>query len=86
MGFPSDCQKKSPLWLSREELLRREHNEAIQGLEKKLRSKQLVGQNLTRHQAVLAFLRVQASRQLGGTREDMSFQVARCFGKGVYFA
>ena len=44
------------------------------------------GQNLVRHQAVLSFLRMQEGKQLGETRESMSRTVARCFGKGTYFA
>jgi hypothetical protein len=43
-------------------------------------------QNLMRHEAVLAFLHIQKSKQLGETREYLALQVARCFGKGIYFA
>jgi hypothetical protein len=62
--------------------------EAIRDLEKKLRSKKevLEGQNLTRHRAVLALLHTTALRQDGETREELSYQVARTFNKGVYFA
>ncbi|KAN0073102.1 hypothetical protein V8E54_009216 [Elaphomyces granulatus] len=50
--------------------------EAIKDLEKKLRLKKevLEGQNLTRHRAD------------GETREELSYQVARTFNKGLYFA
>ena len=62
--------------------------EAIKDLEKKLHSKKevLEGQNLTRHRAVLALLYTMELRQDGETREELSFQVARSFNKGVYFA
>jgi len=61
---------------------------AIRDLEKKLRSKRngLTGHNLTRHEAVLAFLYYQNKTTEKETRENMSLVVARCFGKGVYFA
>ena len=61
---------------------------AIDDLEKKLRSKKTVleGQNLTRHRAVLALLYMTQSRQTGDTREELSYQVARAFNKGLYFA
>lgn len=61
---------------------------ALKNIDKKLQSKKiyLKGQNLTRHQAVLAFLRTEESKKLGDTREEMSYMVARCFGKGIYFA
>jgi hypothetical protein len=45
-----------------------------------------VGQNAQHHQAVLAFLKLQRCRQSSETREDLSLQVARCFGRGRYFA
>ena len=62
--------------------------ETIKDLEKKLRSKKttLTGQNLTRHQAVLALLYTTRSRKEGETREELSLHVSRGFGKGVYFA
>jgi hypothetical protein len=46
----------------------------------------LQGQNRTRHLAVLAFWKVQILKQSGETLEDMSFLVARCYGRGIYFA
>jgi hypothetical protein len=63
-------------------------NDAIKALEKKIVSKKtlLTGQNLTRHRAVLAFLNLQASKQLGETRIGLAHQVARCFKRGWYFA
>jgi hypothetical protein len=62
--------------------------EAIEDLEKKLRSKKTVleGQNLTRYRAVLALLYMTQSRQDGDTREELSYNVARTFNKGLYFA
>ena len=45
-----------------------------------------MGQNLTRHRAVLALLYTTKSRRNGETREELSYQVARAFNKGVYFA
>lgn len=62
--------------------------EAIKDLEKKLRSKKTVleGQNLTRHRAVLALLYMTQSRRDGDTREELSYNVARTFNKGLYFA
>jgi hypothetical protein len=66
----------------------RPRQEAIKDLERKLRSKKevLEGQNLTRHRAVLALLYLTESRHDGETREELSYQVARSFKKGVYFA
>ena len=66
----------------------RSRREAIKDLERKLRSKKeiLEGQNLTRHRAVLALLYMTESRHDGETREELSYQVARSFNKGVYFA
>lgn len=73
---------------SKEETWRQEHRMALEDIEKKLQSKKIClgGQNLNRHRAVLAFLRMQESKKLGDTREEMSYMVARCFGKGIYFA
>jgi hypothetical protein len=61
---------------------------AIEDLEKLLRSKKntLKGQNLTRHQAVLALLYMTQSRKVGDTREKLSSQVARTFDKGINYA
>jgi hypothetical protein len=55
-----------------------QQQEAIKDLEKKLHSKKTVlnGQNLTRHQAVLALLYMTQSRQHGDTREELSYYVA----------
>jgi len=74
--------------LSKEERDLEEHAAALKRLEKKIESKQegLQGQNRTQHLAVLAFLKVQLSKQSGETREDMSFLVALCYGRGIYFA
>lgn len=60
---------------------------AIVELEKKLSQQhRLNGQNLMRHQVVLAFLKVQQQKKPGETREQLATIVARCFGKGIYFA
>jgi len=74
--------------LSKEERDLEEHAAALTQLEKKIESKRegLQGQNRTRHLAVLTFLKVQLSKQSGETREDMSFLVACCYGRGIYFA
>ena len=59
-------------------------------LTKKLRKKAILKsmnrENLVRHQAVLSFLCMQEGKQLGEARDSMSRTVARCFGKGSYFA
>ena len=77
-------------WLSSDQLRNIERHDAIKALDKKLRKKTTLkamnGQNLVRHQAVLSFLRMQEGKQLGETRDSMSRTVARCFGKGTYFA
>lgn len=61
---------------------------AITDLEKKLRSKKtaLNGQSLRRHRAVLALLLTTQSRRHGETREELSYQISRSYGKGIYFA
>lgn len=61
---------------------------AMAALKKKVHSKKsnLTGQNLTRHQAVLAFLYIQQSKRLGETRSQLAYSVARCFNRGWYFA
>jgi hypothetical protein len=51
-----------------------------------LKKKVMVGQNLTRHRAVLALLYTTRSRRNGETREELSYQVARAFNKGISFA
>lgn len=68
--------------------MQQEHRIALEDLQKKLGSKKicLSGENLTRHEAVLAFLRMQKTKGLGDSQEEMSYMVARCFEKGVYFA
>jgi len=75
-------------WVSAEEQRRQAHQVAIQALKKKINStkSRLHGQNLTRHQAVLAFLSIQQSRRRGETRRQLAFFVARCFNRGWYFA
>jgi hypothetical protein len=75
-------------WVDGEQMRSEMCKEAIDRLEKKLGSAKtdLIGQNLTRHRAVLAFLKIQRSKQLGETREEQSYMVARCFGRGLYFA
>ena len=77
---------KAPLSVT--ELPYQARQAAIMDLEKKLRSKKInvEGQNLTRHRAVLALLYTTQSRQGGETREELSYQVARAFRKGLYFA
>ena len=62
--------------------------DAIKTLERKLASKKASpdGQNRTRHQAVLHFLKVQQSSKSKESREDMALTVARCYGRGIYFA
>ena len=84
--------------LSKEELSTHEQEEGIKDLEKKKRlgiqRRALgpasggvpIGQNAQRHQAVLAFLKLQYSRQPTESRKDISLQVVRCFGRGRYFA
>jgi hypothetical protein len=65
-----------------------ELNAPIADLEKKLRSKAmtLIGQNSTRHQAVLRFLYYQRTRQNIETRQSMALNMARCFNRGKWFA
>jgi hypothetical protein len=62
--------------------------EAIADLEKRLKSKRtsLTGQNLLRYNAVLKFLHLQKSRQVGETRIELALMVARCFNRGKFFA
>ena len=85
-GHPQ-MQKKA-MQFSAENCLQEQRKEAIKRMEQLLKSKEIsmLPQNLERHRAVLAFLRVQQSRQRGETREEMAFNVARCFGRGLYFA
>ena len=77
-------------WLSSDQLCSIERQDAIKALDKKLCKrttlKAMNGQNLVRHQAVLSFLCMQEGKQLGETRDSMSRTVARCFGRGTYFA
>ena len=77
-------------WLSSDQLRSIERQDAIKALDKKLRKKTTLRtmnwQNLVRHKAVLSFLRMQEGKQLGETRDSISRTVARCFGKGAYFA
>jgi hypothetical protein len=74
--------------ISTEERKRNEREAAIKSIKKKIESKKagMNGQNLMRHQAVFAFLQIQRAKKLGETREHLALQVARCFGKGIYFA
>lgn len=78
----------SKVSVSASELHCRLRQEAIEDLEKKLRSKKTVleGQNFTRHRAVLALLYMTRTRKGGDTREELSCHVARTFNKGLYFA
>ncbi|KAA8913091.1 hypothetical protein FN846DRAFT_886778 [Sphaerosporella brunnea] len=73
--------------MSTEERQRNERDAAIKSIKKKIESKKMGmnGQNLMRHQAVLAFLQIQKSKKLGETREHLALRVARCYGKGIYF-
>jgi hypothetical protein len=70
-GFLTTTTASSPTEsvarISREEMLRNIRRDAKQRLEKKLKSKttKLLPQNMTRHQAVLAFFKLQESKQLG---------------------
>ena len=75
-------------WLSATETRQQNQIVAIAALKKKINSKKstLTGQNLTRHQAVLAFLYIQQSKRLGETRSQLAYSVARCFNRGWYFA
>ncbi|KAF8543086.1 hypothetical protein BDD12DRAFT_933621 [Trichophaea hybrida] len=75
-------------YFSSDELHMQDRQLAIKALEKKLQSKKTIlnSQTLMRHQAVLAFLRIQDGKQIGETREQMAGIVTRCFGKGIYFA
>lgn len=60
--------------------------EAINRLEKLLdKKKNWTKSSLNRHRAVLALLYLMQSRQ-EETREQLSLEVAKTFGKGVYFA
>jgi hypothetical protein len=54
-------------WISREQMLLDKRREMMEKLDKKLRSAKtdLIAQNLTRHRAVLAFMRMQSSKKLG---------------------
>jgi hypothetical protein len=54
-------------WISREKMLLDKRKEMMEKLNKKLRSAKtdLIAQNLTRHRAVLAFMRMQSSKKLG---------------------
>jgi hypothetical protein len=83
LGRPTAC-------ISSQELRRIERDEAIKSIQKKIHNKKealaMNAQNLMRHEAVLAFLHIQKSKKLGETREYLALQVARCFGKGIYFA
>lgn len=65
-----------------------QQNLAIHAIERKLSDKKLIlnKQTVVRYQAVAAFLRVQQGKQLEEKRIDMAKMVARCFGKGIYFA
>lgn len=74
--------------LTPEEITALERKTAITYLDKKIHSKKqtMNRQNMMRHQAVLAFLRLQEQRKPGESRKEMAFLVARCFGKGVYFS
>jgi hypothetical protein len=61
---------------------------AVEDMQKKLRSKNgsaLQGQNRTRHEAVLHFMRL-SRHENAGTRKEKALSVARCFGKGSFFA
>jgi hypothetical protein len=71
--------------MSRQELLYEARKDAILRLKNKLNSKKInmQSQNLVRHRAVLSFMQMQQSKQLGEIREEMSFAVARCYGKVV---
>ena len=73
-----------------EEISEQEREGGIKALGKKMRpgirKSVPIGQNDTRHQVVLAFLKLQRSRQPSETREGLSLQVARCFGRGRCFA
>ncbi|KAA8905068.1 hypothetical protein FN846DRAFT_919514 [Sphaerosporella brunnea] len=82
-----DLEPKLECGISREQMELEERNSAIEKLERKLRSAKtdLFGQNLTRHRAVLSFLKIQQGKQLE-SREGLSYMVARCFGRGLYFA
>ena len=100
MGFCQSrpVQEEDSRALSKEELYTHEREEGIKDLGKKMRlgirKRALgpasggvpIGQNAQRHQAVLAFLKLQRSRQPSESRMDISLQVARCFGRGRYFA
>ncbi|KAA8907993.1 hypothetical protein FN846DRAFT_1021166 [Sphaerosporella brunnea] len=73
--------------ISSDELKKIKREAAIKSIKKKIESKKgMNGQNLMRHQAVLGFLQIQRAKKLGESREHLALQVARCFGKGIYFA
>ena len=85
----SNSAGRSDARLSSDQLRSIERQNAIKDLDKELRKettlKAMNGQNLVRHQAVLSFLPLQ-EKQLGEARGSMSRTVARCLGKGTYFA
>jgi hypothetical protein len=60
-------EPKPNCWISREKMLLDKRKEMMEKLDKKLRSAKtdLIAQNLTRHRAVLAFMRIQSSKKLG---------------------
>lgn len=74
-------------YISPETHIQTQRSKAIQNLEGKIRSKKtnLHGQNLTRHRAVLNFLKLQVKFP-ERTREQAALQVAECLGRGLYMA
>jgi len=87
--FQSAPSRPAPLPpLTPEQILVQKRKSAYLLLEKKINSKKEVinKQTTVRHQAVLAFLQLQLKPLYGETRQQMSFTVARTFGKGVYFS
>lgn len=63
---------------------------AIEAMEKKLKSKKeapcMQGQTRIRHEAVLQFMRLSFAKGSTDTNLDMALTVAKCYGKGSYFA
>ena len=73
---------KRNYYIAREKAIKDMERKLVRGEKKHTPS----GQTLTRHEAVLSFLRIQQSKQQGVTCESMAQIVARCFKRGIYFA
>lgn len=87
-SFFKNSPAKPPPTQSPEEIRCQQRDKALEDLARKLglKSTTLTGQNLVRHQAVLSYLKLQVSRSRDETRKSLASTVARCYGKGGYFA